>query len=176
MKFSATIAAAAALLLASAPASALTKFTITGDYSVEFTLPDSPTILPGDATDGVNFGLRAVPGFATSSNGLADILFFNKDVFGGLTIIDNGNGFDWLLDASDNQQYHTGPESAPTFVPGVHDLMGFGTPGEFTLTITHIPDPESAVPEPASWALMIGGFALAGVALRRRQAAKIAFA
>ncbi len=35
---------------------------------------------------------------------------------------------------------------------------------------TVVVSPTSAVPEPASWALMIGGFGLAGVALRRRRA------
>lgn len=34
---------------------------------------------------------------------------------------------------------------------------------------------EGAVPEPASWAMMIGGFAIAGAAMRRRSA-KVAFA
>lgn len=33
-----------------------------------------------------------------------------------------------------------------------------------------------AVPEPASWALMIGGFAIAGAAMRRRSAAAVSFA
>lgn len=33
----------------------------------------------------------------------------------------------------------------------------------------------AAVPEPASWALMLGGFGLIGVALRRRSAEKLAF-
>ena len=33
-----------------------------------------------------------------------------------------------------------------------------------------------AVPEPASWALMIGGFGLVGYAMRRRKAAGVAFA
>lgn len=32
----------------------------------------------------------------------------------------------------------------------------------------------STVPEPASWAMILGGFAFAGVALRRRQAATAA--
>ena len=33
------------------------------------------------------------------------------------------------------------------------------------------PPPNNAVPEPATWAMMIGGFALAGATLRRRKAA-----
>ena len=38
----------------------------------------------------------------------------------------------------------------------------------FTLGRGTVPSPSPAVPEPASWALMIGGFAAAGLALRRR--------
>lgn len=34
-------------------------------------------------------------------------------------------------------------------------------------------DPSAAVPEPATWALMIGGFGLAGAAMRRRSAAAV---
>jgi hypothetical protein len=37
--------------------------------------------------------------------------------------------------------------------------------GNFVLTLS------SAVPEPASWAMMIGGLALAGIAMRRRKVA-----
>jgi hypothetical protein len=40
----------------------------------------------------------------------------------------------------------------------------------FTLTGT------AAVPEPATWALMLGGFGLAGAALRRRQLTAVSFA
>ena len=47
----------------------------------------------------------------------------------------------------------------------------FGSQNPFTLTSGN-----NAVPEPASWAMMIGGFALAGGAMRRRQAARVAFA
>jgi microcystin-dependent protein len=39
-------------------------------------------------------------------------------------------------------------------------------------THTHsLPDVAPPVPEPATWAMMIAGFAMAGAALRRRQAA-----
>jgi microcystin-dependent protein len=45
-----------------------------------------------------------------------------------------------------------------------------------TLTEAQMPEhvhalPDTAVPEPGTWALMIGGFGLAGAALRRRRAA-----
>ncbi len=33
----------------------------------------------------------------------------------------------------------------------------------------------NAIPEPASWALMVGGFAMLGLALRRRPAARVSF-
>lgn len=43
--------------------------------------------------------------------------------------------------------------------------------------LTFTPDRTPAVPEPASWAMMIGGFALVGGAMRyRRRSSKIAFA
>lgn len=46
--------------------------------------------------------------------------------------------------------------------PEAGDTQGFGVTQGFTIG--------GGVPEPASWALMIGGFALAGAALRRRRA------
>lgn len=46
---------------------------------------------------------------------------------------------------------------------------GFRTDGPL-VTFARVTDPGTgAVPEPSSWALMIGGFGLAGVALRRRR-------
>ncbi len=54
----------------------------------------------------------------------------------------------------------------PIFTPGTYNFPGFFSSG--TLTISAL---GGAVPEPASWALMIGGFALAGGTLRRRNAA-----
>ena len=48
-----------------------------------------------------------------------------------------------------------------------------GAPGLDNVVLRAVP---GAVPEPASWALMIGGFALAGGALRRRQAVRASLA
>lgn len=40
----------------------------------------------------------------------------------------------------------------------------------FTITKRDLADPSQPVPEPTTWALMIGGFGMAGSALRRRRA------
>lgn len=45
-----------------------------------------------------------------------------------------------------------------------------------TGTSTPGPNPVNAVPEPATWAMMIGGFGLAGSAMRRRNVAKAVLA
>lgn len=37
-------------------------------------------------------------------------------------------------------------------------------------------EPSNAVPEPATWAMLIGGFAASGVAVRRRRAPAVSFA
>ena len=51
---------------------------------------------------------------------------------------------------------------------------GLGVSGDLAAevyTVTYDPNAVGAIPEPASWALMIGGLGLAGAALRRRRAA-----
>jgi len=55
---------------------------------------------------------------------------------------------------------HLGPVNAPT--PVVQ------SPREIELA------PNSVVPEPASWAMMVGGFGVIGGALRRRGMARVA--
>lgn len=49
-------------------------------------------------------------------------------------------------------------------------------PGAFYAKTARISAPGAAIPEPATWAMMIGGFALAGAAARRRPAVRPATA
>ena len=53
--------------------------------------------------------------------------------------------------------------TTPTITPGTYALTEYLGSGTYTLTIA-----APAVPEPASWAMMIGGFAIAGAAMRRK--------
>ncbi len=54
---------------------------------------------------------------------------------------------------------------------GVHHIHQYGL--DITLTVT---ESAAAVPEPASWAMLITGFGLTGAALRRRRMADAAIA
>ena len=52
---------------------------------------------------------------------------------------------------------------------GNYDSQLLGADQFATLTVTNLGGGGPAVPEPSTWALMIGGFGLAGAALRRRR-------
>jgi hypothetical protein len=49
------------------------------------------------------------------------------------------------------------------------------TAGGQNLLVTSMTAATAAVPEPASWALMIGGFGLIGAAMRRRQSVRVTY-
>ncbi|WP_235528295.1 PEPxxWA-CTERM sorting domain-containing protein [Sphingomonas sp. Leaf231] len=98
-------------------------------------------------------------GFDTLRDVLAGADFTNVDA-AGLTLADNAKGFVKIA----NRDPVTGTFGAPTYAD---------------LAISTIRAQAAApVPEPATWAMMLSGFALAGVALRRRPrvAARVRFA
>lgn len=59
-------------------------------------------------------------------------------------------------------QLYTGPESAPTMLTGTFNVHDYYSNASFTLNA-------AAVPEPASWALLMAGFGLIGCTLRARR-------
>ena len=80
-----------------------------------------------------------------------------------------GGGFDLYY----GDQLYTGTEAAPTFKLGTFGLFdsgGFQQLGTLTISV------DGAVPEPASWAMMLGGFGAIGGALRARRKTSISFA
>ncbi len=160
----ARMAAGAALALCAATAAQADpyNFVVTGDYSASWQMDSSPT--PDDWGDGFRFVLSDYPGnFPGSTNGTVSISFYSDGAGGGMVLNDLAS-FTMLLNTASEQLY-TGTEAAPTFKLGSFAMTGWGDGTEYTLTISNA----AAVPEPESYALMLGGLGLVGMAVARRR-------
>ncbi len=151
------------------------------DEIFTWTLPASPSILPGNATPGVAFEIGAVQFWINGvSQGMGTFDFFN---FG------DGGGFDLFTATNPNVlnefggQLYSGPsgnqESSPTFLPNTYQLNHGSAAGPLeTLTITVGPNGDlftydvstvvSGVPEPGSL-LLLGSGALGLLGFARRK-------
>jgi hypothetical protein len=151
------LATTAILTFMASSASAATdlKFVLTGDYGATWTLPASPV---PSAWSIAAFRVSAVGGTWGGTIAVRNLLFSAK---GGGMLID-GSPFDF---ASQGQGLFTGPTSAPDFRTGTFNLtrLSPNQAGNGTLTISN------AIPEPATWAMLIAGFGLVGMAARRRR-------
>jgi ABC-type amino acid transport substrate-binding protein len=161
-----TLAAlAAAAVVSSVPASAALLFEYTAINSktaqptLSFTI-DSATPTPFAYNDS-GFNLSSVTGTVCTNSGcntLTSPVSFYLVEAGGLF---NGFGFDLYGD-----KVFKGDPSAPLLVTGTFDAAdNIGTPLG-TLVISEI---SGAVPEAATWAMLIAGFGMVGAATRRRR-------
>jgi hypothetical protein len=97
------------------------------------------------------------PGIAAASNGI-DVLVNGTSVFN--VTGDGGGQTGWLL-------------QTVNFSIGAPGVLSFAALGTSDSLGGYLEDVRLAVvPEPATWAMMLGGFGLLGAALRRRGAAK----
>jgi PEP-CTERM motif len=134
--------------------------------------------------DFANFNIGAGFGFASDVEVDAVLAFVDPVVgdataTGSASYVEIGGLFTGGSLVWNEPSQFTAPDGS-LFTVNFQDLsglkLGSKTADDVTITLDRLgpaKDPASgpaAVPEPASWALMIGGFGLAGVALRRRQA------
>jgi hypothetical protein len=156
-------AIAAALLWTSVANAATYQFTLTGDYSAQWELQS--TLVPDSVSLGEFFVIWDVTGtFPGSAVGLTDIAFFNGASNGGVELYDFYGAR--TLVATDGTQLYTGAESAPVFRLGNFSLTQFQGTGSYALNIRDLSAP---VPEPETYAMLLAGLGLMGVAARRRK-------
>ena len=143
----------ATLLSSTAANAAVLNFAIGGSDPFSFQIDQMPKILVS------NDILFKIENIKTNDGFTGSAKFYTNAYFGGL-IVDVGPNtrFDAL-----GPQLFTGPTNAPTFLTGTF-LTNHGT-----VTI-------SAVPESATWGMMLVGFGMMGGALRyRRRTTNVAF-
>lgn len=104
-----------------------------------------------------------------------DIDIYNDYWGGGFTFvpfsqIDGNPDYDYMLDIWGLSAL-TGEPGDYHLAPGTYDLDG-GYDGLFRVTVS---EATTAVPEPAAWAMMVGGFGVIGAAMRRRQRTSVSF-
>jgi hypothetical protein len=158
---------AAALAVGSAmPAVAtLYRFDVTDPDATLSGMPMSPYTfyLDSDPTpdsfDEVSFTVSGLTYSHTYSDNvtLDTFTFFTADFLGGFQDLEN---------VYEGAVLFTGTTEHPHFKTGTFAIDDFLVGG--SVTITDLSAPPAAVPEPASWALMLGGFGLVGGAMRRR--------
>lgn len=164
-----------ALLAFATPAHAVVlDFTLTGDYTASWQLDSSP-VVSGDSADGfvVWNVLGSFPGATFPYT--SDISFYFASALGGLSIDDpfvDPTGDPVNLLAADGPQLFTGTATNPTFSLGTFALTENGGRGTYSLTIAAAPP---AVPEPATWAMMVLGFGAIGVAMRAKTRRRVNF-
>lgn len=161
------IALSSAFAVVPAHAQALT-FNLTGSRTATFTLPSSnPDSFTSSALVGNQIFFNAVAGNFGGTAGTANINF-GTNLIADLNILSSNLG-QTQLSLIGGGDLFTGPASNPVFNIGTFNLSGGFTAGPATLTITRAA--VAAVPEPATWAMMLVGFGAMGVSLRRRRRA-----
>lgn len=80
----------------------------------------------------------------------------------------------FALSAQPGDEYPEYLQSGGNYIDGYYTLWDFSS--DNPATFSRAAEAPAAAPEPASWALMVGGFGLAGAAMRRRRSATVRFA
>jgi hypothetical protein len=149
---------ATALVAFASPAyAAPLLFTFSGMNNSSFQLDSNPVSVPSSIFSFTTSATNGVQNSAAFDFGT--VRFFSSLGGGGVaTEFGGAGGFGPLL--------FSGTTAMPVFSPGTFSFVDFrGIPNGSSLTISAV---AGAVPEPATWAMMLAGFGGIGFALRRR--------
>ncbi len=165
MKLKFAFLACAAVLAAttSVPAHAvLLNFGLTGSRNATFQLDSNPTpTTSSTSVFGDQIQFSNVSGTFNGVAGTATIGFGTGPIFADLNILSTSLGFTQFA----GPNLFTGTAAAPIFSTGIFALTSIVS-GSSTLTISQASP--AAVPEPATWAIMIAGLGMVGYSMRRR--------
>lgn len=130
-------------------------------------------IAAGDFTDTLAFDLTAAVKFSASITSAATTLGQTGDIDFTSVMLTGPNGpFDFTIRNNDNADGLTDSAVLTKLLnPGSYVVMISGHSFGDAQYGGNTSFRTSAVPEPASWALFIGGFGLIGTAMRRRKTA-----
>ena len=157
------LSAAAACIISVAPANAATLlFTLTGSRMATFQLDSNPTpnvAIPSTPPFflGNQIQFTNVPGTFGGVVGSAPSIGFGTGLAAAFQITGTSLGFTQFTGPA----IFTGTANAPVFSVGTFALSSIRS-GNSTLTITQV----AAIPEPATWMMMLLGFGLIGASLR----------
>ena len=167
------VAGASAIALLSNPAASAAPllFTISGADNFSFTLA-SPSNPSGQYTGGLGFPALYFEGVIVQ--GAPEVVtFYGASNAGGFSVgslpgDDEGMVlYDFIRGYG--LQLYQGTISSPVFAIGSYPLLG-GDPS--TLVISA---PEAAVPEIATWAMMMSGISAIGLAMRRQPRLRVSY-
>lgn len=158
LRFKATLAASFLTIaaLAAVPVSAVTlhvKYEPITDTNEPFSFHIDSNPMPLENEEGAGFIAAITNGTGLYAD-LSSITFFSSD---------EGGAFDSYY----GPQLYIGSEQAPSLLAGSFDIL-FEDLSDQTGTLT-IGELAGAVPEPATWAMMLVGFGAVGTGLRRRK-------
>lgn len=176
------LAAVGSMASISAAQAAPLLFTLTGSDTFSFTLA-SPSTPSGQETEnffGPVFYYSSVSGFNGSATTFPFLTFYNAANGGGLSVGtkvgdysgDSGTVTYDLFNVDSTAQLYSGAQTAPVFATGTYGLTTLSS-GDETLVISDVP---TAVPETATWAMLLVGLGAIGVAMRRRTTVAVSYA
>lgn len=147
-------------------------FTITGPQAVTFSLDSSP--IPTSVSNNEYFRTDGINSLLDGHASTLDIGFSSSTYYLGADLLISPSVGKLFI--TTGMQLYTGTETAPTFKIGTFKLGGFkigsfSSPSGYNITIA-----SSAVPEPATWAMMLAGFGMVGLAMRRHRNVRVAYA